>query len=178
MYLRNHSRHTHSIKSCYKRVVVRFRKALMGHSIDLDPEQNVKVWHRDGQFEKIVIALIDTGADENFIAESLVKELDLEIKPIPPKSFDLFHGTFETSQLVLPTWKFRKGLKKHMDFPFYVIPKIPDDISMVLGNIARLDLGIGLGSRKALIGHAAREGSFYSFWLRTSSLIVNASARR
>ncbi len=137
----------------------------------------MKVWHSSGRYDRVYLALIDTGADENFIRRSVVEELELDISPIAPTTFKVLHGTFEVSERVQPKWQFRKGSKQHVDFPFFVVTEIPNDTHMVLGNIIRKEMRIDFQVPKsALVAHEAFEGAFYLYWSRLLSLIINECA--
>lgn len=109
-------------------------------------EQFVRVWHRSGEYDKkFNILLTDTGANENFICHSIVKELELEITPITPTILTAFDGNrFTVSESVQPIWQFHKGSWRHQEFSFFVISEIPGDRDMLLGNIARKELKIEL----------------------------------
>ena len=147
----------------------------------IKPWQLVNVWHhgdRDPERKpEVYLAEIDTGTSENFISRSAVEKLNLEITRKDPITFSPFGDTFEVSESVQPKWQFRGRSKVHDDFRFWVVPKISGDTKMLLGNIAKDQLGIHLRAyENALVAHEDREGSFYPFLLRTLSLIVNLSA--
>ena len=154
---------------CHTKISTRFGRlrvlrlgARKSHSSELQPEEYVRVWHRNREHcREFRMALIDTGSHENFIRRSLVEERELEIRRVPPVRLTPFGPPFEVSEAVRPTWQFYGDPKLHQDYDFLVVPEIPGDRDMLLGNIARGELGITLQrSWPALPVHEDHEGMF------------------
>ena len=131
-------------------------------SRDFERDEFVRVWHHSGRWYKdLRIALIDTGSDESFIRSSLVKELELVTRQVRPASLTPLGPRFEVSELVRPTWQFEGDSRRHQDYDFFVLPDIPGSRDMLLGEIARGELGIKLQqSGLALPVHEDYEGMF------------------
>ena len=149
--------------------------ARMSRGRVFEPEQHVRIWHRNGGYnKKSNIALTDTGTDESFIRRSIVEELELETKQIAPITLTPFNNQpFIVSERVQPIWRFHKGSWRHQEFAFFVLSEIPGDRDMVLGNIARKELGIDLRVSGALVAHEETQGSFLPSLSRMSSLDTN-----
>ena len=106
----------------------------------------VKIRHRESKCFSDKTMLIDTGCDYNFITQSLVKELGLDVlrltTPISLRGFA--NSVFHVDQVVLPEWRFSEGSAMHQEFTFYMVPNIPRGIDIVVGNKARNDMKIHL----------------------------------
>ena len=125
----------------------------------------VRIWHSNGQDSERFLALIDTGSSDSFICHNVVQDLKLGIREMSPLKIDAFDHSFTANQGVKPTWQFEKPPlnflhpKRQEDFAFFVAPKLPGNIEIMLGNVVRRELGITLcASRKALIAHAYHGG--------------------
>ena len=131
-------------------------------SKEFERDEFVRVWHHSSLwYRDMRIALIDTGSDENFIRGSLAEELELVTRRVRPVSLRPLGPRFEVSELVRPTWQFHGDLRRYQDYEFFVIPDIPGPRDMLLGDIARRDLGIKLlQSGLALPVHGDYEGMF------------------
>ena len=131
-------------------------------SREFERDEFVRVWHHSGRrYRDLRIALIDTGSDENFIRASLVEELELVTRRVRPASLTPLGPRFEVSELVRPTWQFHNDSRRHQDYDFFVLPDIPGNRDMLLGDIARGGLGIRLQqSGLALPVHEDYEGIF------------------
>ena len=119
--------------------------------------QLVTIWHSNGQERECYLGLLDTGTSGNFICRSVVQELELGIIDRGTTNVTAFDHTFTVNERVQPKWQFKKYPRPnpHEDFEFFVVPRIPDNIDIVLGNVARLTLGITLSaSSNALVAHA------------------------
>ncbi len=140
----------------------------------------MRVWHSSGQYDNEYLALIDTGSKENFILRSVVEDLELRTMRKFPMTIKTLAGhKVEVSECVQPMWKFSTSSRRHQEYPFHVVPEIPSGIDMVLGNIAREDMGIELRDNgSALIAHEDPEGSFHPFSSSMLGLIVNATVYR
>ena len=150
-----------------------------GQLVRVDPDQLVRVWSRNGRNYKTCIVLIDTGADENFIRRSVVRELDIVIQksPILLGLETLGSHKFKVGEYVRPTWQFEDERKQHQNDSFSILTEMPDDIDMVLGRLASQDLDIQLFKpRRALVAYEDWQGSFYPFSSRMSGLISNVTA--
>lgn len=143
----------------------------------LAEEQVVRVWHKNGNEYETLVALIDTGCDENLILDSVVGKLGLDKMKTVLRPLKGINGQIvKVSELVQPCWKFEEGSRRHQEFRFFIVSNLPGP-SMVLGNIAREELGIHLRiASKALIAHGDPEGSIYLFSLQMTSSITNTSA--
>lgn len=109
------------------------------------PYQLVEIWGPRGQKEWTTIALLDTGINENVISRSIVERCDLVTTPTPAITLKLFADKRMTaSECVYPIWSRVDCSKRHQEFRFYVVPKIPGERGMVLGNIAMEEMGIQL----------------------------------
>ena len=131
-------------------------------SREFERDEYVRVWHQSSRcYRDLRIALIDTGSDENFIIGSLVEELELVTRPVRPARLTPFGPQFVVSELARPTWQFHGDSRRYQDFDFFVITDIPGNRDMLLGNLARMELGIKLQqSGLALPVHEDYEGMF------------------
>ena len=129
-------------------------------SREFERDEFVRVWDHSGRrYKDLRIVLIDTGSDENFIRGSLVEELELVTRRVRPASLTPLGPRFVVSELVRPTWQFHGDSRRHQDYDFFVLPDIPGDRDMLLGDIARGELGIKLQqSGLALPVHEDYEG--------------------
>lgn len=139
--------------------------------------QIVTLWHRSGHWLKSFLALFDTGTHENFIAQSVVDELDFDIEQFPPRSLEgMEKRTYIVNKRVRPILQFEIGSVQHNEFGFWVTPNLPGDIRLVLGNIARKELGIELwAGGSLLIAHEAFEGLLISLPLPGLKQIIDAN---
>ena len=146
-------------------------------SKEFERDEFVRVWHHSGRwYRDMRIALIDTGSDENFIRGSLAEELELVTRRVRPVSLRPLGPRFEVSELVRPTWQFHGDSSRYQDYEFFVIPDIPGPRDMLLGDIARRELGIVLQqSRLALPVHEDYEGMFQPLLSRTFVIDGNHS---
>ena len=160
------------------RLVARL-SARKSHGIALDPDEYVRIWHRNGRdYKEFRIALIDSGADVSLIRRSIVEELELETTRVTPTTLTaLDNHVFSVSERVQPKWQFHIGSWRHQEFPFFVVSEIPGNRDMVLGNIARIELGIEFRVSGALVAQEDHQGLFQPFLSRMSSLIINAGFR-
>ena len=118
----------------------------------------MKVWHSSDEYYQTYIAVIDTGSNESFISRAIVEQLHLDTSRTEPASFTPLGGLdLRVSERVQPSWQFDIGSRRHHQFPFFVVPELPGDIDMLLGNIPRQELGISLSSG-ALVVHEKRGG--------------------
>ena len=114
-------------------------------SREFERDEFVRVWHHSGGwYRDLRIALIDTGSDESFIRGSLVEELELVTRRVRPASLTPIGPRFEVNELVRPTWQFHGDTRRHQNYDFFVLTDIPGDRDMLLGDIARGELGIKL----------------------------------
>ena len=161
MSLRNRSCPSYSM-AYFRDPFVSRLSARKSHGMAINEDQHVKIWHRDGQgYKEKRMALIDSGTDESFIRRSIVEELELETTRIPPTALTAFDGcVFTVSERVQPMWRFHIGSLRHQEYSFFVVPNIPGNRDMVLGNIARIDLGIEFHAPGVLVAHEDYEGLF------------------
>ena len=179
MSLRNHPCPSYSMAYPCDRFVSRL-SARKSHGIAVDPDELVRIWHRNGRdCTEFRIALIDSGADVSFIRRSIVEALELETTPVTPQTLTaLDNHVFSVSERVQPKWQFHIGSCPHQEYSFYVVSEIPGDRDMVLGNIARIELGMeGFWASGALVAQDDHQGLFQPFLSRMSSLIINAGFR-
>ena len=144
----------------------------------VEPQQLVRVWHRNGRRHIEYSLLIDTGTVENFILRSLVEELELDITRSAPKNFTALNNyQFKVDECVQPRWQFIEGSKQHDVFRFWIIPALPNGMEILLGNVTRRKLHMHISILgTALIAHKDYEGSFYKCLSRILSLIINTIA--
>lgn len=178
MSLRNHPRSSYSMAYLRDRFVSRL-SARKSHGIALDEDEFVRIWYRDGRnYKESRIALIDSGADVCLIRRSIVEELELETTWVTPTTLTaLDKHLFSVSERVQPKWQFHKISGQQQEFPFFVVDNIPGNRDMVVGNIARKCLEIGLWAPEALVAHEDYEGLFQPFLSRLSGMIINAGFR-
>lgn len=159
--LRNHSCPSYRMAYLRDRVVSPF-SARKSHDIVLGSEELVKIWYGNGvDCKPKRIMLLDSGADESFICRSIVEELGFETTWTPPTTFTAFNGqVFTVSERVQPKWQFHKGSRRHQEYPFFVVPEIPGNKDMVLGEIAMSCLGIGFRASGVLTAQEDYAGLF------------------
>ena len=169
---------------CRTNLLTRIRSAVRsrtskGHSKKIEPEQLVKIWHRDGQSKltKRMMSL-DSATNNNLILRSIVEELDLQVtRSATIRMEGLGDGRVELSELVQPKWQFEKGSSRHQEVNFFVVTKIPGEFDMLLGSITceRLGISLRISSGYALVAHPDHEGLFWLFLPNVSSLVAEAS---
>ena len=179
MSLRNHPCPSSSMAYLRDRFVSRL-STRKSHGIAVDPDEFVRIWHRNGRnYIEFRIALIDSGADVCLIRRSIVEELELETTQVDPTTLTaLDNHVFSVSERVQPKWQFHISSWWHQEFPFFVVSEIPGNRDMVVGNVARIELGMeGFWASGALVAQEEHQGLFQPFLSRMSSLILNAGFR-
>lgn len=78
-----------------------------------------------------------------------------------PIDVHAFNHNFTVDKGVKPVWQFDRHPhpKRHENFVFFVKPKLSDSVDIILGNVARQELGIQLcAPRTALVAQAYHGG--------------------
>ena len=145
-------------------------------SYDIFPsEQPVVIWGRSswGLFYQPVgyyQALFDSGTSVNFIVHWVAEELNLQTQPLHSddvKAYGLIGGQeYLVSCSVQPTWRLHCGRRRYQEFRFFVVEALPNDLHLVVGDVASKEMGIHLRANKAALVAFPKKGK--RTWFPTS----------
>ena len=125
-----------------------------------EPEQWLVMKHRNGRVAEHYYSLFDTGSYYNFIVRSVVERLDLDIYVHNQDVTSELIGGIEvhTRQYVKPTWRLHEGQKKHQNFEFFIVDKLPDDLRVVVGGRTSSCMNINLRAQRSALPVFPKDG--------------------